>query len=227
MWRWPCRKIRSRAAALVLLTFGAGSASPSEPKIEYTPLDGLLVSQHVTAVREGAAETQLWGETVTATRYALTAPVDVQIECNGTSSGTYEQQVARYELRVVADPDLRLRKQFLREIYDYWKAQPADALASSESFSADMGVVEKNGRYLLYSKPDHQREGATYRFHANQRLFEIELKSVEGGGWGPLSSLIAEHLAFLEGGETIDQVYFEPKFPLRTLLALYEANALR
>lgn len=145
MWRRPCRKIRSRVAALLLLALGAGCASSSAPKIEYTPLAGLLVSQHVTAVPESAAEAQLWGETVTAARYALTAPVDVQIECNGTSLGNYEQQVARYELRVVADPDLRFRKQFLREIYDYWKAKPADYLASYEYLPAEMGVVEKNG----------------------------------------------------------------------------------
>ena len=77
------------------------------------------------------------------------------------------------------------------------------------------------------TSPGHEREGATYRFYANSHVFELELKSVEGGGWGPLSSLIAEHLAFRESDETIDQIYFEPKYSPMKLMALIESGSLR
>ena len=213
---------RLLAAALVALCLGCASV----PAKEYREIDGLLLSSAVQAVPAGSVETTLWGETVAANAYKLTAPVSVQVECNIVSA-KFAQAVVHYELRVVPDPDLRFRKRFLREIYDYWKTQDESYLQSYEHLPAEKSVVEKNGRYLLYVRSDHEREGATYRFHANGRLFELELERLESPGWGPLSSLIAEHVAFLENGETIADVYFEPKFPPKNLLALIESDRLR
>jgi hypothetical protein len=153
--------------------------------------------------------------------------VSVQIACYGTSSGEWATRPANYQLRVTPDPELHFRKLFLDEIYQYWRDQPQSYLESYQYLPADKSVIEKNARYVLYIKPGHERAGATYLFYANNHVFELEFKSVDGGGWGPLSSLIAEHVAFREEGETIDQIYFEPKYPPVKLMALIESGALR
>ena len=116
---------------------------------------------------------------------------------------------------------------FLDEIYRYWRDQPQGYLDSYQYLPADKSVLEKNGRFVLYIKPGHERDGATVLFYANHRVFELELKSVEGGGWGPLSSLVAGHLAFREDGETIDGLYFELKYSPVKLMALIESGALQ
>lgn len=159
--------------------------------------------------------------------YDLTAPVSVQVACYNTSRAEFATQAAHYELRVTPDPDGTLRKAFIDEIYQYWHEQPKSYLDDYQYLPADKSILEKRGRYVLYVRPDNERPGATYRFYANDHVFELELKSVEGDGWGPLSSLIAEHIAFREQGETFDRIYFEPKYPPAKLMALYEAGTLR
>jgi hypothetical protein len=44
---------------------------------------------------------------------------------------------------------------------------------------------------------------------------------------GPLSALIAEHLAFRVDGETIDRIDFDPKYSPVKLVALYESGVWR
>lgn len=146
--------------------------------------------------------------------------MSVQVACYGTISG-------EWATRVTPDPELHFRKLFLDEIYRYWQGQPPSYLESYQYLPADKSVLEKNARYVLYIKPDHELEGATYLFYANDHVFELEFKSVEGGGWGPLDSLIAEHVAFRQEGETIDRIYFEPKYSPVKLMALIESGALR
>lgn len=219
----------SSALLVVLLTIGCASAHQRAPLTaeNATDVDGLLVSSAVTVVPAGESRSQLWNESVPSTAYELTAPVSVQIACYGTTSGEWATRVARYQLRVTPDPELRFRKLFLDEIYQYWRGQSQGYLDSYQNLPADKSVVEKNGRYVLYIKPGHERVGATYLFYANNHVFELELKSVAEGGWGPLSSFVAEHLAFREAAETIDQIYFEPKYPPAKLIALIESGALR
>ena len=214
---------------VLLLTIGCASATKRAVLIldKTTDIDGLLLSSAVTAVPAGQTRSQLWNESVSSSAYDLTAPVSVQTACYGSTSGEWATHVARYQLRVTPDPDLHFRKRFLDEIYQYWRSQSQSYLESYQYLPADKSVLEKNGRYVLYIKPGHEREGAAYRFYANHRVFELELKSVEGGGWGPLSSLIAEHVAFREAGETIDQIYFEPKYSPVKLMALIESGDLR
>lgn len=214
---------------LMLLSIGCASANHRVALTaeNSTDVDGLLLSRAVSVVPAGQTRSQLWNEPVSSTAYDLTAPVSVQVACNGTRPGEWATHVARYQVRVTADPELHFRKLFLDEIYRYWRGQTQGYLDSYQHLPADKSVLEKNGRYVLYMKPGHERDGATYLFYANNRVFELELKSVEGGGWGPLSSLIAEHLAFREAGETIDQIYFEPKYSPVKLMALIESGALR
>lgn len=213
----------------LLLSIGCASANHRTTLTaeNATDIDGLLISRAVSIVPAGQIHSQLWNEPVSSTAYDLTAPVSVQVACYGTTSGEWATHVATYQLRVTSDPELHFRKLFLDEIYEYWRAQPQGYLDSYQYLPADKSVLEKNGRYVLYIKPGHERDGATYLFYANSRVFELELKSVAGGGWGPLSSLIAERLAFREAGETIDQIFFEPKYSPVKLMALIESGALR
>ncbi len=211
---------------IVLLAACAVTTQPTvRSSASYVQLDGMLVSPAVTVTPAGQVTSQLWSESVSTTAYELTAPVSVQISCN-MFSGEFAKTIARYQLRVTADPELKFRKRFLEDIYQYWREKPKSYLDSYKYLPAEKSVLEKSGRYLLYIQPGHERLGATYLFYANQRVFELELKSVEGGGWGPLTALIAEHLAFRVDDETIDQIYFEPKYPPVKLLALYESGAL-
>jgi hypothetical protein len=213
----------------LLLVIGCASINPrtSFDVTKSTDVGGLLLSSAVTVVAIGPTRSQLWDQPVESTTYDLTVPVSVQIACYGTTSGEWATRRASYRLRVTSDPDLRFRKLFLDEIYRYWRGQPPSYLTSYRYLPADKSVLEKNGRYVLYIKPGHEREGAVYLFHASNRVFELELTSVEGGGWGPLSSLIAEHVAFREDGEIVDQIYFEPKYPPARLIAQIESGALR
>ena len=214
----------------VSLFFLAACSAATQPtarsSADFVEVDGILVSPAVTVVPAGQVASVLWNESVSATAYELTAPVSVQIACN-TTSAEFAKTVARYQLRVTADPEGAFRQRFLEEIRGYWLDKPKSYLDSYQYLPAEKSVLEKNGQYVLYIQPGHERIGATYLFYANQRVFELELKSVEGGGWGPLSSLIAEHLAFRMDGATIDQVYFSPKYPPAKLLALFESGALR
>lgn len=224
------KPLRSFARTVaVFLVVGCASAKPRAAfdVTKATDIGGLLISSEVTVIATGQTQSHLWDEPVTSTTYDLTAPVSVQIACYGTISGEWATKQANYRLRVTPDPDLRLRKIVLNEICRYWRGQTPSYLASYENLPADKSVIEKNGRYILYIKPGNEREGATYLFYANDHVFELELKSVEGGGWGPLSSLVAEHLAFREGGEIIDQIYFEPKYPPEKLIAEIESGTLR
>lgn len=214
---------------VLLLSIGCASANHRVALTaeNSTNVDGLLLARAVRVVPTGQTRSHLWNEPVSSTTYDLTAPVTVQTACYGTTSGKWATQVARYQLRVTPDPELHFRQLFLDEIHRYWRGQTQGYLDSYQYLPADKSVLEKNGRYVLYMKPGHERDGATYLFYANHRVFELELKSVEGGGWGPLSSLIEEHLAFREAGETIEPIYFEPKYSPVKLMALIESGALR
>ena len=213
----------------MLLVIGCASITPPAAfdVTKATDVEGLLLSSAVTVVEVGQTQSQLWHQPVASTTYDLTAPVSVQVACYVTTSGEWATRRARYRLRVTPDQDLRFRKIFLDEIHGYWRDQPSSYLASYQYLPADKSVLEKNGRYILYIKPGHERDGATYLFYANHHVFELELKTVEGGGWGPLSSLIAEHVAFREGGEIFEQIYFEPKYPPSKLIEEIESGALR
>ena len=214
---------------ILLLSMGCASSNrrASRDITKSTNIDGLLLSSAVTIVPAGQTRSQLWNESVASTAYDLSAPVSVQIACYGTTSGEWATQPARYQLRVTPDPERHFRKRFLDEIDQYWRGQTQSYLESYQYLPADKSVLEKNARFVLYIKPGHERAGATYLFYANNHVFELEFKSVDGNGWGPLSSLIAEHVAFREEGETIDQICFEPKYSPAKLMALIESGALR
>jgi hypothetical protein len=212
---------------ILLLATGCINTGAARYTAKSTNIDGLLLSSAVTVVPAGQSRSQLWSESVASAAYDLSAPVSVQIACNGTTSGEWATRAARYQLRVTPDPELHFRKLFLDEIYRYWRDQPRSYLESYQYLPADKSVLEKNARYVLYIKPGHERPGATYLFYANNHVFELEFKSVAGDGSGPLSSFIAEHVAFREDGETIDQIYFEPQYSPLKLMALIESGALR